>query len=115
MLILPGIRVHFGGQLDVRLRLLFLLLVPLAGVGQRGLVLGVAVLRGRLVVGEARLELLQPGVKVARWQNLIPSFPWIAPGWRAGSAIQGKEGIKFCHLATLIPIPRTLMEPGPTP
>ena len=21
--------------------------------------------------------------KVARWQNLIPSFPWIVPGWRA--------------------------------
>ena len=21
--------------------------------------------------------------KVARWQNLIPSFPWFAPGWRA--------------------------------
>ena len=21
--------------------------------------------------------------KVARWQNLIPSFPWIASGWRA--------------------------------
>ena len=21
--------------------------------------------------------------KVARWQSLIPSFPWIAPGWRA--------------------------------
>ena len=21
--------------------------------------------------------------KVARWQNLIPSFPWIAPGWTA--------------------------------
>ena len=21
--------------------------------------------------------------KVARWQNLVPSFPWIAPGWRA--------------------------------
>ena len=20
--------------------------------------------------------------EVARWQNLIPSFPWIAPGWR---------------------------------
>ena len=20
---------------------------------------------------------------VARWQNLIPSFPWTAPGWRA--------------------------------
>ena len=34
--------------------------------------------------------------KVARWQNLIPSFPWIAPGWRA---IQGKEGIKFCSVA----------------
>ena len=26
---------------------------------------------------------LAPGSKVARWQNLIPSFPWIAPGWRA--------------------------------
>ena len=36
---------------------------------------------------------------VARWQNLIPSFPWIAPGWRAGGAIQGKEGIKFCSAA----------------
>ena len=23
------------------------------------------------------------GIKVARWQNLIPSFPWIASGWRA--------------------------------
>ena len=38
-------------------------------------------------------------VKVARWQNLIPSFPWIAPGWRAGGAIQGNNGIKFCSLA----------------
>ena len=39
---------------------------------------------------------------VARWQNLIPSFPWIAPGWRArgcGGAIQGKEGITFCSVA----------------
>ena len=24
-----------------------------------------------------------PTTRVARWQNLIPSFPWIAPGWRA--------------------------------
>ena len=22
-------------------------------------------------------------VRAARWQNLIPSFPWIATGWRA--------------------------------
>ena len=22
-------------------------------------------------------------LSVARWQNLTPSFPWIAPGWRA--------------------------------
>ena len=37
---------------------------------------------------------------VARWQNLIPSFPLIAPGWRAwGGAIQGKEGIQFCSVA----------------
>ena len=38
--------------------------------------------------------------KVARWQNLIPSFPALHPG-----AIQGKEGIKFCNLATLVCIP----------
>ena len=37
--------------------------------------------------------------EVARWQNLIPSFPCIAPGWRAWGAIQGKEGIKFCSVA----------------
>ena len=38
--------------------------------------------------------------RVARWQNLIPSFPWIAPGWRAGpgSAIQGMERIQFCSV-----------------
>ena len=36
---------------------------------------------------------------VARWQNLIPSFPWIGPGWRAWGTIQGKEGIKFCSTA----------------
>ena len=29
----------------------------------------------------------------ATLQNLIPSFPWIAPGWRA------REGIKFCSIA----------------
>ena len=28
-------------------------------------------------------EFLGPEGKVARWQNLIPSFRWIAPGWRA--------------------------------
>ena len=38
-------------------------------------------------------------VSVARRQNLILSFPWIAPGWRVGGAIQGKEGIKFCRVA----------------
>ena len=30
--------------------------------------------------GQVRVEL---HLRVARWQNLIPSFPWIAPGWRA--------------------------------
>ena len=24
---------------------------------------------------------------VARWQNLIPSLPWIAPGWRAWGSV----------------------------
>ena len=55
-------------------------------------------------VGRARQEeegrAVEPAPKVARWQNLIPSFPWIAPGWRAcGGAIQGKEGSKFCSVA----------------
>ena len=27
-------------------------------------------------------------LRVAIFQNVIPSFPWIAPGWRAGGAIQ---------------------------
>ena len=36
-------------------------------------------------------------------QNLIPSFPWIATPPVHPGAIQGKEGIKFCHLATLLP------------
>ena len=34
-----------------------------------------------LAVGRSPIGLRN---KVARWQNLIPSFPWIAPGWRAG-------------------------------
>ena len=33
---------------------------------------------------------------------MIPSFPWIAPHALQPGAIQGKEGIKFCHLATLV-------------
>ena len=28
------------------------------------------------------LAFFPPPFKVARWQNLIPSFPWIAAGWR---------------------------------
>ena len=45
-----------------------------------------------------QLTLGIPVLKVARWQNLIPSFPLIAPGWRAEGAIQGREGIKFCRV-----------------
>ena len=36
---------------------------------------------------------------VASRQNLIPSFPWIASGWRERGAIEGKEGMKFCIIA----------------
>ena len=49
--------------------------------------------------GEEGVGKAQVKSSVARWQHLIPSFPWIAPGWRAGGAIQGKEGIKFCGAA----------------
>ena len=47
-------------------------------------------------------------LRYAMLQNLIPSFPWIAPvPWIAArtlhhGTIQGKEGIIFCHLATLL-------------
>ena len=34
-------------------------------------------------------------------ENLTPSFPWIGPHALHPGAIKGKEGIKFCHLATL--------------
>ena len=40
-------------------------------------------------------------LRYAALQNLIPSFPWIAPHALHPGAIQGKEGIKSCHLATL--------------
>ena len=30
--------------------------------------------------------------KVARWQNWIPSFPWIVQSSRAGRGAQSKEG-----------------------
>ena len=36
---------------------------------------------------------------VARWQNLIPSFPWIAPGWRAWGRNPRKGRIQFCSAA----------------
>ena len=39
---------------------------------------------------EAALFTLLKVRKVARLQNLIPSFPWIAPGWRAwGHRVEG--------------------------
>ena len=44
----------------------------------------------------------------ATLQNLIPSIPWIAPPPSTNGAIQGKEGIKFCHLATLRNLPAGL-------
>ena len=36
----------------------------------------------RLVAARVAEDAVAEG-KVARWQNLIPSFPWIAPGCRA--------------------------------
>ena len=53
------------------------------------------------VVALSELVVLVLLDKVARWQNLIPSFPWIAPRWRAWGAVQGKEGIEFCSIAII--------------
>ena len=47
-------------------------------------------------------------LRYAALQNLIPSLPWIAPQALHPSAIQ--EGIKFCHLATLLPLSVWLSE-----
>ena len=39
--------------------------------------------------------------KVARWQNLIPSFPWIAPGWRGvGAKSKERKGSNFAAQRT---------------
>ena len=50
---------------------------------------------GTKVLNVKSLDFLPIESSVASWQNLIPSFPWIALGRRAGGTIQGKEGIKF--------------------
>ena len=43
-----------------------------------------------------------PDDMVARWQKLIPSFPWTAPGWRAWGhnwvVRGGKDFPLGCHL-----------------
>ena len=41
------------------------------------------------------------GSSVARWQNLIPSFPWIAPGWRVWgrNPRKGRDQILQCSVA----------------
>ena len=47
----------------------------------------------RALLPEAELG---AAVKVARWQNLIPFFPWIAPGWRGvGAQSKERKGSKF--------------------
>ena len=54
---------------------------------------------GQLVyVGGNRLD---PVVEVARWQNLTPSFPWIAPDWRAWgrNPRKGRDQILQCSVA----------------
>ena len=51
-------------------------------------------------------------LRYATLQNLIPSFPWIAPHALHPGAIQGKEGIKFCHLATLFQPPGRIRSSG---
>ena len=39
--------------------------------------------------------------KDARWQNMIPSFPWIVSGWRAGghNPRKGRDHILQCSIA----------------
>ena len=34
-------------------------------------------------------------LRYATLQNLIPSFPWIVPGWRAGAQSKGSKGSNF--------------------
>ena len=55
------------------------------GAGEEGLPVYDDVVKG---VG---VEVAVP-VSVARWQDSIPSFPWIG-AWRARGAIQGRDHI----------------------
>ena len=50
----------------------------------------IVVLRSIINIWNAKAQttLEMSSLKVARWQNLIPSIPWIAPGLRAGGATQ---------------------------
>ena len=44
-------------------------------------------------------------VKVARWQNLIPSFPWIVPGWRAWGRHPRKGRDQILQRSVAEPLP----------
>ena len=43
--------------------------------------------------------------KVARWQNLIPSFPWIVPGWRVWGCNPRKGRDQILRRSVAEPLP----------
>ena len=43
---------------------------------------------------------------VARWQNVIPSFPWIAPGWWAGGRNPRKGRDQILPSGNTVPVLR---------
>ena len=49
--------------------------IPPPGRAERGPTKDVMIVENESGRGKTECE-------VARWQNLIPSFPWIPPGWR---------------------------------
>ena len=66
---------------------------------------GVASLVASVAVMLADLRFLGDGFpvedKVARWQTLVPCFPWIAPGWRVWwrNPMKGRVQILQCSEA----------------
>ena len=57
--------------------------------------------------GEEGVGKAQVKGSVARWQHLIPSFPWIAPGWRCCGRNPRKERDQILQRSRSLPSPKS--------
>ena len=64
---------------------------------------------GSLLLGRRRLHSIVGIYSVARWQNLIPSFPWIAPRFEGRRHKEERDQILLCSVME----PYSFMPKGP--